>query len=159
MFQKSSQGVTYLYASRFGLASAEFDAIERGSKGPAERVLAAFNLGVAEATAGELWRAEAAFTRALGGLATGNPHAELKVETTNSSCIRGDTRFPFRRLLSQLLQIKRLQIQGCMSVSGTNNCSTNDTLASGVGFPDSLSKQSVPGIIQEICLFLTYPTF
>lgn len=60
--------------------------MERESKGPAERVLAAFNLGVAEATAGDLSRAEAAFTRALEGLATRNSHAELKVETTNKNC-------------------------------------------------------------------------
>lgn len=79
--------MTHLHASAFSLASAEFDSIERESKGPAERVLAAFNLGVAEATAGDLSRAEAAFTRALGGLATRNPHAELKVETTNSNCL------------------------------------------------------------------------
>lgn len=81
-----SQGVTYLHASRFSLASAEFEAIEQESKGPAERVLAAFNLGVAEATAGDLSRAEAAFTRALEGLATRNPHAELKVETASRNC-------------------------------------------------------------------------
>lgn len=59
--------------------------MERESKGPGERILAAYNLGVAEATAGDLARAEAAFTRALGGLAAGSPHAEQKVETTNSS--------------------------------------------------------------------------
>lgn len=56
----------HLKTSRSGLACAQFDSIERASKGSVERVLAAFNLGVAAATAGALSRAEAAFTRALG---------------------------------------------------------------------------------------------
>lgn len=62
------QAVEHLNSSRPGLACVEFDAIERASRGSVERVLAAFNLGVAAATAGELSRAEAAFTRALAVL-------------------------------------------------------------------------------------------
>lgn len=66
----ASQAVEYLKSSRSGLACVEFEAIERASTGWDERVLAAFNLGIAAATAGELSRAEAAFTRALAALAT-----------------------------------------------------------------------------------------
>lgn len=65
-----AQAMVHLNTSRSGLACAQFDAIERSSKDSAARVLAAFNLGVAAATAGELSRAEAAFTRALANLAT-----------------------------------------------------------------------------------------
>lgn len=67
----------HLNTSRSGLACAQFDSIERASKGSAERVLAAFNLGVAAATAGELSRAEAAFTRALSILSTGEASRDI----------------------------------------------------------------------------------
>lgn len=67
----------HLNTSRSGLACAQFDSIERASKGSTERVLAAFNLGVAAATTGELSRAEAAFTRALDTLSTGGASRDI----------------------------------------------------------------------------------
>lgn len=67
----------HLNTSRSGLACAQFDAIEHASRGSVERVLAAFNLGVAAATAGELSRAEAAFTRALDVLYTGGASRDI----------------------------------------------------------------------------------
>lgn len=67
----------HLNTSRSGLACAQFDSIERASKGSVDRVLAAFNLGVAAATAGELSRAEAAFTRALGILSSGGASRDI----------------------------------------------------------------------------------
>jgi len=72
--------MVHLSTSRSGLACAQFDAIERAFEDSATRVLAAFNLGVAAATAGELSRAEAAFTRALATLTTaGSPRDIHKV--------------------------------------------------------------------------------
>lgn len=71
------QGVVHLNASQSGVASIEFDALERESTGSIERVLAAFNLGVAAATAGELWKAEAAFTRAIATLAAGGASRDI----------------------------------------------------------------------------------
>lgn len=74
---RPAQGVVHLNASRSGVASIEFDALERESTGSIERVLAAFNLGVAAATAGELRRAEAAFTRAIDTLAAGGASRDV----------------------------------------------------------------------------------
>lgn len=69
----------HLYASRHSLASDQFEAVELASKGSVARVLAAFNLGVASATGGELARAESAFTRALIAVASVAPHDKERV--------------------------------------------------------------------------------
>lgn len=81
----------HLNTSRSGLACAQFESIERAAKGSAERVLAAFNLGVAASTAGELSRAEAAFTRALSVLSTGGASRDVaKVFAAESSTPHAD---------------------------------------------------------------------
>lgn len=69
VFNYNYQGVIHLHASKSGLAAREFGRLERVSNGTIERSVAAFNFGIASATAGELKEAEAAFTRALEALA------------------------------------------------------------------------------------------
>lgn len=78
--------MVHLSTSRSGLACAQFDAIERASTDSATRVLAAFNLGIAAATAGELSRAEAAFTRALAILATAGSSRDIHKVCFGVSC-------------------------------------------------------------------------
>ncbi|CAN0516496.1 unnamed protein product, partial [Ectocarpus sp. 12 AP-2014] len=94
-----NMGVVHLNASRSGAASIEFDALERESTGSVERVLAAFNLGVAAATAGELRRAEAAFTRAIATLAAKDVSRDVTKLITPAACLanRGLVRFAMKR--------------------------------------------------------------
>ncbi|CAM9131600.1 unnamed protein product, partial [Scytosiphon promiscuus] len=96
---RMNMGVVHLNASRSGLAFAEFNDIERASKGSGERALAAFNLGVAAATAGDLSSAEEAFTRALDLLATGGPSRHAAKLVTPAACLanRGLVRFVMKR--------------------------------------------------------------
>lgn len=96
--------MVHLSTSRSGLACAQFDAIERDSKDSAVRVLAAFNLGVAAATAGDLSRAEAAFTRALATLATARSSRDIHKVRFDVPCRRG-TVVPFRRCRVQVKQM------------------------------------------------------
>lgn len=75
----------HLYTSRPGLARLTFDVMERTSRGPTEEILAAFNLGVAAATTGDLLVAEMAFTRALSALAVAAPRDKEKVHHRHPS--------------------------------------------------------------------------
>lgn len=80
----------HLYASRPGLARLKFDVMERASKGPTEGILAAFNLGVAAATTGDLLVAEASFTRALSALTVAAPRDKEKVTASAQGAYLGE---------------------------------------------------------------------
>ncbi|CAM9256815.1 unnamed protein product, partial [Hapterophycus canaliculatus] len=94
-----NMGVVHLNASRSGLAFTEFDDIERTSTGQGERLLASFNLGVAAATAGELARAEVAFTRALDIITKQGGSRDVAKLVTPAACLanRGLVRFVMKR--------------------------------------------------------------
>ncbi|CAB1115628.1 unnamed protein product [Ectocarpus sp. CCAP 1310/34] len=134
------KGVVHLNASRSGTASIEFDALERESTGSVERVLAAFNLGVAAATAGELRRAEAAFTRAIATLAAGGVSRDVTKLITPAACLanRGLVRFAMQRFRGAAEDLGGASLKSFKAPTiGGANTSDSGVVPAAAGTPGS----------------------